>query len=158
MVIPRLVGQALMGEPLTVYGDGRQTRCFLHVRDAVEAILALSNCPEAVGEVVNIGSTEEIAILDLAKKILEIVGEQESSPVNTSRQFNYSNTDENRIRLVPYEKAYGRDFDDLLRRVPDITKITHLTGWSPRYNLKQALIDVIDYCRSCDMESRSLLR
>ena len=130
MVVPRLVQQALRGENLTVYGDGRQSRCFLHVRDAVVALIALAECPEAVGEVFNVGTTDEISILDIARKILELTG-----------------GDKNRIIYVSYDQAYTAGFEDMRQRVPEISKIRRYTGWEPRRSLEEILQDVIESCK-----------
>ena len=129
MVIPRFVQQALKGEPLTVYGDGRQSRCFLHVEDAVEAILALAEAPEAVGEVFNIGSTVEVDIAALAQRVIELAsgGQGEGA----------------QVRFIPYEEAYAVGFEDMRRRVPDISKIRRVTGWAPVRSLDETLIDVV---------------
>jgi len=128
MVIPRFVKQAIAGRELTVYGDGLQTRCFMHVDDAVRAILALSETTQAVGKVFNIGSTEEISILELAQKILALTHGQEHA-----------------INMVPYEEAYEEGFDDMRRRVPDISKIKQFTNWEPKRTLNQTLQDIITY-------------
>lgn len=133
MVIPRFIGQALRGEKLTVYGDGKQTRCFLHVKDAVAAILALADCPQAVGEVFNIGSTEEISIENLARKVLELTGKMGQDRGQGSE----------RIEFVPYDKAYAVGFEDMRQRVPDISKIKRIVGWLPRYNLDETLREII---------------
>ena len=126
MVIPRLMRQALLGQDLTVYGDGRQTRCFVHVADAVSAIRLLVDSDDAVGRTVNIGSTEEITILDLAQRIIDVVG--------TSSQ----------VRLVSYEEAFGEGFEDMRRRVPDITAAADLVGWQPTVDLDRILLDTRD--------------
>ena len=136
MVVPRFVRQGLAGEPLTVYGDGSQTRCFLHVGDAVRAIVALAESSEAVGRVFNIGSTEEVSILELARRVLALTGAEAAA--------------DERIRLVPYGEAYGpggAGFEDMLRRVPDTARIRALTGWTPAYSLEQTLASVIAYQR-----------
>jgi UDP-glucose 4-epimerase len=138
MVIPRFVGQALSGEALTIYGDGRQSRCFLHVRDAVSAILALADSPQAIGQVFNIGSTEEVSVLELAQRVLAQVQRAGSaSPLA------------DRLVFIPYEQAYAEGFDDMQRRLPDIGKIQRFTGWRPCYTLEQILQDVI-----LDLQSR----
>ena len=129
MVVPRLVRQALGRESLTVYGDGGQSRCFLHVRDAVRALIALAECPDATGEVFNVGSTDEITILDLAHKVLELTGGAK-----------------NRIEYVSYDQAYAAGFEDMRQRVPDISKIHRYTGWEPKLSLKEILRDVIERC------------
>jgi len=134
MVIPRFVKQALQNEPLTVYGDGQQTRCFLHVQDAVAAVQSLADKPIAEGQVYNIGSLEEITIQGLAEAVLEQIAhlDQSASPIEQIP-----------IKHIPYEEAYTKDFDDMRRRVPDISKIQTITGWSPKYNLSKILTDVI---------------
>jgi UDP-glucose 4-epimerase len=126
MVIPRLVRQAVANQPLTVYGDGTQTRCFCHVEDVVAALQGLLDDDRCVGQTYNIGSEEEVSILQLAETIIEMV---ESAST---------------IRLVPYEVAYPSGFDDLLRRVPDITKLRNQIGWSPKRLLDDVLRDVIE--------------
>ncbi len=133
MVIPRFVEQALSGKPLSVYGDGLQSRCFMHVSDAVRAIIGLAEHPRAVGEVFNIGNTEETTILDLARRVLAAV---DGSPVLPP-------PDDPRIARIPYEQAYAKGFDDMRRRVPDTSKIRALLGWETRYDLDGILQDVI---------------
>lgn len=125
MVIPRLVRQAVRAEPLTVYGDGRQTRCFCHVADVVDGLLRVLDDPRAYGEVFNLGSQEEVSILDLANRVVAKAGS--SSP----------------IQLVPYEEAYAEGFEDMRRRVPDTTKIRNLTGWRPVRTLDDILAETI---------------
>jgi UDP-glucose 4-epimerase len=127
MVIPSLVKQALRGDDMTVYGDGSQSRCFTYVTDAVGALIALAESSEANGEVYNIGSTEEISILDLARKIKEM------------------SASESRIVLIPYEKAYKNGFEDMMRRVPDLTKISEAVGYRPSMNLNEILLSTIKY-------------
>jgi UDP-glucose 4-epimerase len=124
MVVPRLVGQALAGEPLTVYGDGTQTRCFCHVADVVRALRALIDEPHAYGNVFNVGATAEISILDLAKRVLAVTGSRSE------------------IRFTPYDTAYGKGFEDMYRRVPDTAKIHALVGWSPSRSLEDMIRDV----------------
>ena len=130
MVIPRLIRQALHGEPLTVFGDGSQTRCFAHVADVVNAILLLLDHPAAVGETFNVGSSDEISILNLAK--LVVARCDSSSPIG----------------LVPYDQAYESGFEDMDRRVPDTAKLRCLTGWSANYSLadilQQMISEVVD--------------
>jgi UDP-glucose 4-epimerase len=135
MVIPRFVKQALKGEPLRVYGNGRQSRCFLHVHDAVEAMLSLAECSQAVGQVFNIGSTEEIAIMELARRILGQAEERYGIPAG-------------KIVRVPYEEAYAVGFEDMHKRVPDISKIKEYTGWAPKHNLGETLIDIFKEART----------
>jgi UDP-glucose 4-epimerase len=129
MVIPRFIDQAIQKAPLTVYGDGRQSRCFLHVHDAVEAILALADCPQAVGRVFNIGSTQEISIMELARLILRLADERDT-------------TRGGQITRVPYEDAYAIGFEDMRKRLPDISKIKEFTGWMPKHNLEEILTDI----------------
>jgi UDP-glucose 4-epimerase len=148
MVIPRFVEQALREEPLSVYGDGGQSRCFLHVHDAVEAILALSENAAATGQVFNVGSVEEVSIYDLARLVLDLVNIQEGAPSYPSREKNASPSQKNGdIVFIPYEQAYAEGFDDMRRRVPDISRIRELTGWEPRHTLKQTLEEIIAYMR-----------
>jgi UDP-glucose 4-epimerase len=139
MVIPRFVQQAIRGEPLTVYGDGEQSRCFLHVSDAVRAILALADCPDALGQVFNVGSTEEITIRDLAWRVLHTVDEVREQRTGTP-PIPPSNK---HVRLVPYEEAYTTGFEDMRQRMPDISKMQQYTGWEPQHNLTQILRDVV---------------
>ena len=130
MVIPRFVEQALADQSITVYSDGSQTRSFCHVKDVVRGITGLMEHPDAVGEVFNIGSSEEISISDLANRVKERAG---------------SSSD---IAYIPFEEAYDRDFEDLIRRVPDISKIHKLTGFTPSLSIVEIIDSVIDYCRN----------
>ncbi|MEU4405103.1 NAD-dependent epimerase/dehydratase family protein [Streptosporangium sp. NPDC023963] len=125
MVIPSLVRQALSAVPLTVFGDGTQTRCFAHVADVVDALLKLLDEDAAVGETFNIGSGDEVSIMELAKLIIEFTG-------STSG-----------IDLIPYSEAYERGFEDMTRRVPDTAKLSALTGWVPRRSLDEILTEII---------------
>ncbi len=127
MVIPSLVKQALNGEDMTVFGDGSQSRCFTHVKDAVGALIALAENTEANGEVYNIGSTEEISILDLAHKIKKMAAS------------------DSEVVLIPYEKAYKDGFEDMMRRVPDLTKINRAIGYRPSMDLEEILQSTIQY-------------
>lgn len=127
MVIPTFVKQALAGRPITVYGDGLQRRCFGYVGDVVGALTRLMDQPEAVGQVFNIGSNEEITILDLAKRVKELT------------------KSESEIIFVPYDEAYEEGFEDMPRRVPDITKIKELVGFAPTMPLDGILQSVIDH-------------
>lgn len=129
MVVPRMVRQALRGEPVTVYGDGRQSRCFADVSDVVGAVADLAEHPGALGRVFNIGSTEEITIEALAQRIIDLTGS--SSPV----------------KYVPYDEAYAPGFEDMRRRVPAIDKITSLIGYQPQFTLENTLRRVIDHER-----------
>ncbi len=126
MVIPRLVRQALAGAPVTVYGDGTQTRCFCHVADVVAALVALLDRDEAVGEVFNVGATEEVSMATLADRIIAAC----ESPSS--------------VELVPYEQAYERGFEDMARRVPDTAKLHALCGWAPQRTLADILREMID--------------
>jgi UDP-glucose 4-epimerase len=130
MVIPRFVRQALAGEPITVYGDGQQTRCFCNVRDVVAAVLLLLEHPGAEGQVFNIGSQEEIGMRALA----EMVKARTKSA--------------SEIRAVPYEQAYDGGFEDMRRRVPDTQKIQRATGWTPKIPLAQTLDEIIAYYKN----------
>ncbi|UCF79641.1 MAG: GDP-mannose 4,6-dehydratase [Candidatus Eiseniibacteriota bacterium] len=134
MVVPRFVTQALLGEPISVYGDGQQSRCFSYVGDVVRGVLLLAEHQGAVGEVFNIGTDEEITIERLAFKIKEITGS--SSPVVH----------------VPYEEAYASGFEDMKRRVPDLSKIGALVGYSPSISLDKLLVlTVNDICQRLDI-------
>jgi UDP-glucose 4-epimerase len=125
MVLPRLVGQAISGEELTVFGDGNQTRCFTHVADVVEALLLLSEAEEAVGETFNIGSPHEISIRDLATRVIERTGSDSS------------------VTLIPYDEAYPDGFEEIGRRHPDLSRISGVTGWSPTRSIDNMIDDVI---------------
>jgi UDP-glucose 4-epimerase len=127
MVVPRLVQQAIRNEPLQVYGDGSQTRCFTDVLDIIAAVYKLSQHPQAVGEIFNIGSNEEVSILQLAERIITLSGSRST------------------IKLVPYEIAYTSGFEDMQRRVPSLEKIHHLIGYQPQYCLNDTLKRVIDF-------------
>jgi UDP-glucose 4-epimerase len=127
MVIPTFVKQALAGRPITVYGDGKQSRCFGYVGDIVGALIGLMENEDAVGKVFNIGSNQEITILDLAQRVKELT--QSSSE----------------IVFVPYDEAYEEGFEDMPRRVPDISKVRDLVGFQPKMDLDGILKTVIDY-------------
>ena len=127
MVVPRLVQQALTGQPLQVYGDGQQTRCFTDVLDVAGAVYKLSQHSAAVGQIYNIGSSEEVSIYQLAECILVLTGSHSL------------------IQLVPYEIAYTRGFEDMQRRVPSLEKINRLIGYQPRFTLKDTLMRIIEY-------------
>lgn len=134
MVIPNFVRQAIEGEPLSIHGDGSQSRCFCHVSDTVRAIIALAECPEAVGQVFNIGSTEQVTILELAKRVLATVAQESGSGHVEHGE---------RLRFIPYDQVYSSDFEDMQQRQPDITKLQQFTRWSPRHNLRDILSDVV---------------
>jgi UDP-glucose 4-epimerase len=129
MVVPRFVEQALLGRPLTVYGDGRQVRSFTWVGDAVEALRRLMDTPAAEGGVYNVGSEEAITILDLAERVRRLTGSSSE------------------ITFIPYEQAYGPGFEDIQYRVPDVTRLRETTGFVPSVPLDEILVRVIDYQR-----------
>jgi UDP-glucose 4-epimerase len=124
MVVPRFVGAALKNEPLSVYGSGDQIRCFCHVDDAVRALLLVMDSDKAVGQVFNVGNNQQITIMELAKKVIELTGSSST------------------IEKIAYEKAYPEGFEDMQRRVPDISKIKQVLGWSPEINLDQIIKDI----------------
>ncbi len=130
MVLPNFAQQALRGDPITVYGTGLQSRCFGHVQDTVEAVLRLVATDAAYGGVFNVGSTTEVTMLDLAKMVRQAAG---------------SNSE---IRLVPYDEAYPPGFEDMMRRVPDVTRLEATTGFRPRTSLEQIITDVVEDQRS----------
>ncbi|MGB2665229.1 MAG: NAD-dependent epimerase/dehydratase family protein, partial [Candidatus Acidiferrum sp.] len=129
MVLPNFVQRALANEPIEVYGDGKQSRCLCDVRDTVEAILRLIPLERAIGEVINIGNTEEITIENLAKMVKQRTGS--SSP----------------IQYIPYDKAYEPGFEDMMRRVPSIDKLHALTGFRPQTTLTEIIDRVATYYR-----------
>ena len=135
MVMPSLVGQALRGEPLTVFGDGRQTRCFSYVGDIVSAVLALAEHPAAVGMAVNLGGATEISINDLAERVRVIVGSE--SP----------------IEHVPYERAYGPGYEDMRRRVPDNTLAHALVDFRPRTGIDDMVRSIAEYLRAESLQA-----
>lgn len=144
MVVPRFVQAAMNGQPIRVYGDGMQSRCFGYVGDVVNAITALMEHPGAIGQIFNIGSNEEISIMELAQKVKTLTGSQSE------------------IVKIPYEQAYEQGFEDMARRVPDLTKIKNLIGYTPRTKLDDVIVRVRDYFaerqrRSKTSEPQSLL-
>jgi UDP-glucose 4-epimerase len=124
MVLPRFVKAALNNQPLEVYGSGDQIRCFCHVFDAVKALLMIMDSDKAVGQVFNVGNDSQISIMDLARKVINITGSKSS------------------ISKISYEKAYPEGFEDMQRRVPDISKIKQFLGWEPEINLDQIIRDI----------------
>lgn len=136
MVIPRLVEQALCNRPLTVYGDGSQTRTFTYVKDVVKALVGLMVEEKSVGEVFNVGGTEEITIYALAEKIIALSGSC------------------SKIELIAYEEVYEKDFEDMQRRVPGIEKIRNLIGFEPCTDLDTIILKVIDYIKTILVETR----
>ena len=126
MVLPRFVDQALRGDPITVFGNGHQTRCFADVSDVVRALLLLVDHPAAIGQVFNVGNPEEVSILELAKLVKTLTGS------------------DSEIRLVPYDQAYQLGFEDMHRRVPNIAKISKLVGFKPSLGLREIVIRIIE--------------
>jgi UDP-glucose 4-epimerase len=126
MVVPKFIKSALLGEQIQVYGDGRQTRVFCHVNDAIDGLISLLNNPKSVGEVFNIGGVGEISILDLAEKIVKITN-------STSA-----------IVKVPYTSVYPDGYEDMQRRVPNISKLSSFTGWQPRFDLDGAILSILE--------------
>jgi UDP-glucose 4-epimerase len=129
MVLPRFVAQAMAGRPVTVYGTGHQTRTFCHVADVVDGLLALAETDAAAGEAVNLGSAEEVTILDLAHRVVAAVGTESG------------------VEMVPYTEAYPTGFEEMERRVPDITKAGALLGWAPTIGLDAVVADLVDRAR-----------
>lgn len=134
MVIPRFVSSALRGEPIQVYGDGTQSRCFCHVYDVIRALKMLIGNEATFGETYNIGSQNSISIVDLARKVISLTGSSST------------------IEFIPYDQAYARGFDDMKHRMPNITKISSLTGWKPELSLEQIINDV-----KCDIQQQNQL-
>jgi UDP-glucose 4-epimerase len=130
MVVPTFVRQALLGDPITVFGEGTQSRCFAHVTDVTDALYKLSQTKASLGKIFNVGSDEEISILQLARKIKHLLGSQ------------------SRIDLIPYDEAYEEGFEDMPRRVPDISRVQQMINYQPRNNLDQIIQSVIDHERS----------
>jgi len=126
MVVPRFVQRALKNEPVLIYGTGQQRRCFCHVEDLIDAVIGLMSCEGAAGKVYNIGSSEEIAIEALADKIIEMIGSR------SKKEF------------IPYEKAYGKPIEDMMRRVPNLERIKETIGWEPKTSLDKALRLIIE--------------
>jgi len=130
MVVPRFVRKALKNEPIDIYGTGKQTRCFCHVRDIVKALIKLPETPAAVGQVINLGNGEPVTIRELAERIVRLTNSKSD------------------LRLVSYEQAYGRPFDDMLERVPDLSKARRLLDYQPAHTLEETLREIIEYERS----------
>ena len=130
MVIPRFVSQAVRGEPVTIYGDGSQTRCFCFVGDIIEGMVALMNNEDAYGKVFNLGATEEISIKELAEKIIDLSGS------------------DSKIKYMTYEEAYEEGFEDMQRRVPDISRANNLVGFEPTVSLDEIIRRVIEEQRA----------
>ncbi|HTS16007.1 MAG TPA: GDP-mannose 4,6-dehydratase [Verrucomicrobiae bacterium] len=134
MVVPRFVQAALRDEPIVIHGDGKQTRCFCHVTDVVRALVALPNQMRAVGQVYNIGSTEEVSIAELAHRVKRLTESQSE------------------LRLIPYEQAYAKGFEDMRRRVPSTDKLYQLMGWRPTKSLDDILRLMIEFQRDVDAQ------
>ena len=130
MVIPRFVSMALKNEPITIYGNGEQTRCFGHVYDVIDAVISVAFSDKTIGKVINIGNNFEISMNDLARKIIKETGSKSE------------------IKYIPYSEAYGDGFEDMERRVPNIDLIKSLTGWQPKRDLNQIIKDVAEDLRS----------
>jgi len=129
MVVPRFVTAALRNESIQVYGSGDQIRCFCHVSDAIRALLLVIDSDKAIGQVFNVGNNQQISIMDLAKKVIEITGSKSE------------------IKKIPYSEAYPAGFEDMQRRVPDISKIKNVLGWSPEIGLEKIIGDIADFHR-----------
>ena len=129
MVVPRFVSAALKNEPLTVYGSGTQSRCFCHVYDAIGGILAVIDSPATIGDVFNIGNNFEVTIEELAQQVIKGTGSQST------------------ITKTPYDTAYNPGFEDMQRRIPDISKIERIVGWTPKLSLDTIISDVADHLR-----------
>ncbi len=129
MVVPRFVQWALKDEPLQIYGTGRQTRCFCYIEDLVDAVVALMRCEQAAGRVFNVGCSEEITIEALADKVIEVTGSR------------------SRKEFIPYDVAYGRPIEDMMRRVPSLERIRETIGWQPKTSLDQTLQIIVEHYR-----------
>jgi UDP-glucose 4-epimerase len=127
MVVPRFVKSALAGEPLQVYGSGDQIRCFCHVSDAVRALVLIMDSTKTIGQVYNVGNNQQISILELARKIVDITGSKSE------------------IVKIPYSEAYPGGFEDMQMRVPDISKIKNLLGWVPEIGLDKIIKDIASF-------------
>lgn len=130
MVVPRFIKQALLNKTITVYGDGKQTRCFTHIEDVLVALNEVMNNKKCEGQIFNIGNPQEVSINDLAKMIIKITK---------------SNSD---ITNIPYENVMGPNFEDMKRRVPNINKIKKFTGWQPKHNLRNIIDDILTYLKN----------
>jgi UDP-glucose 4-epimerase len=139
MVVPRFVESAITNKPITIYGDGKQTRCFGHVYDAVEAVIKIAFSPNTIGKVINIGNDFEISINDLAKRVIAETGSSSS------------------VVHIPYEEAYGDGFEDMERRVPNIELINQLVGWKPQRDLSTMITDIAKEMNSKNLESSNTL-
>jgi len=127
MVVPRFIRSAILGEPLIIHGTGNQTRCFGDVGDVVDALIKIMRHPRSAGEVYNLGSDQEISIIDLAKKVIKLTGSK------------------SRIKYISYKKAYGEGFEDMQRRQPDLSKVKKLIGYNPKNNLDDVIKKIIEH-------------
>ena len=130
MVVPRFIGQALRNQPITVFGDGTQTRCFCHVSDVVSGLIALSEHPDAFGKVFNLGGSDEISMVDLAERVIDLV------------------ESESHLEYIPYDDAYEEGFEDMARRVPNTDRANRLVGFEPSVGLDEIILSVIADQRS----------
>jgi UDP-glucose 4-epimerase len=130
MVVPRFIGQALRNQPITVFGDGTQTRCFCHVSDVVGGLISLSEHPDAFGKVFNLGGSEEISMADLAERVINLV------------------ESESQLEFIPYDDAYEEGFEDMPRRVPNTNRANRLVGFEPSVGLDDIILSVIADQRS----------
>lgn len=124
MVVPRFISSALGNKPITIYGNGQQTRCFAHVHDVIDALIAIAFSPNTIGKAINIGNDSEISIIDLAKKII------------------FETKSESEVVYIPYSEAYGQGFEDMERRVPNLNLINQLVGWKPKRDLSLIISDI----------------
>jgi len=138
MVVPTFVTNALAGRPLEVHGDGTQTRCFCHVADTIQALRGLMDAREISGEIFNVGNSQQIRILDLAKRIIDLTDSR------------------SRVELLPYDQVYGQGIEDMLHRIPSIEKISAAIGWQPSRPREQILEDVIEYVRHAPVTTGNL--
>uniref|UniRef100_A0A7C2K085 NAD-dependent epimerase/dehydratase family protein n=1 Tax=Schlesneria paludicola TaxID=360056 RepID=A0A7C2K085_9PLAN len=129
MVVPNFVGRALANEPLVIHGDGQQSRCFAHVLDVVDALVSLAQTPAAYGQVINVGTDQEVTIRELAERVVQVTGSQSE------------------IRHQPYETVYGEGFEDMRRRVPSLMKLQRLVGRVPQRSLNEIIRDVAQHLR-----------
>ena len=130
MVLPRFVESAISNQPITIYGDGDQTRCFAHVADVIDAVMAVAFAKSTIGKVINIGNNYEISINALAEKVI-------------AQTFSKSE-----VLRIPYSEAYGEGFEDMARRVPNIDLIHNLVGWKPKRDLTQMILDITSEMKS----------
>jgi UDP-glucose 4-epimerase len=137
MVLPTFVRQALEGKSMTVYGDGSQQRCFCSVHDVVAGLMRLPRVPSAAGKVVNLGSQEEVSIRALAQRVRDVL------------------RSDSEIVYIPYEEAYGPGFDDMRRRIPDLTRAKDLMRWAPKHTIEDIILEVAAHMRVTDLEART---